>query len=182
MSQRDSSYQRIPLDKYETPKWATLALLPYGLNARQPRPKLIWEPACGSGKMARALSTDFKVTATDISGSTKKDFLKSELLSRDIGAIVTNPPYTHATEFIEHALTLMHPVDGMVAMLLRCDFDHAKTRRKLFEGRPFWRKIVLTKRIRWIENSVGSPSFNHAWFVWDWRYRSCAEILYHYED
>jgi len=44
-----------------------------------------------------------------------------------------------------------------VAMLLRTDFDHAKTRWHLFSDCPaFACKIVLTKRIRWIENSTGS--------------------------
>jgi hypothetical protein len=55
---------------------------------------------------------------------------------------------------------------GKVAMLLRTDFDHAKTRRHLFADCPaFARKIVLSKRIWWIKNSIGQPSFNHAWYI-----------------
>ena len=30
---------------------------------------------------------------------------------------------------------------------------------------------VLTKRIRWLEDSNGSPSFNHCWMIWDWQHR-----------
>jgi hypothetical protein len=57
-------------------------------------------------------------------------------------------------------------------MLLRVDFDSAKSRRHLFADCPaFAGKIVLTKRIRCIEGSTGSPSFNHAWFVWDRQHR-----------
>jgi hypothetical protein len=48
------------------------------------------------------------------------------------------------------------------SLLLRCDYDHAASRRYLFD-RPFSKKIVLTKRIQWIEGSTGSPSFDHAW-------------------
>ena len=177
MSQRDSGYKRITADKYFTPEWCTLALVPF----LEPMTK-IWEPAAGTGKMARALQTvGFLVIGTDINKGT--DFLDTQKLpSRGIGAIVTNPPYTHAVEFIEHALELMKPVNGLVAMLLRCDFDHAKTRRHLFgDCRVFDKKIVLTKRIRWIEGSTGSPSFNHAWFLWDYKHRGEPTIAYHYE-
>lgn len=64
MSQRASGYERKERDLYETPAWVTEALLPHlpeGLTE-------IWEPACGSGKMARALETipGAKVIATDI--------------------------------------------------------------------------------------------------------------------
>ena len=31
----------------------------------------------------------------------------------------------------------------------------------------FAKKAVLTKRIRWFEDSNGSPSFNHCWMIWD---------------
>ena len=64
-----------------------------------------------------------------------------------VQAIITNPPYALAQNFIEHALELMKP-DGIVAMLLRTDFDHAKTRQHLFGGcDQFAKKVVLTKRI-----------------------------------
>jgi hypothetical protein len=60
-------------------------------------------------------------------------------------AIITNPPYALAQEFIGHALEMMEP-DGIVSMLLRTDFDHAKTRAHLFSGCPaFAKKPVLTR-------------------------------------
>jgi hypothetical protein len=56
----------------------------------------------------------------------------------------------------------------IVAMLLRTDFDHAASRVHLFaDCRMFAKKVVLTKRIRWFEDSKGSPSFNHCWMIWD---------------
>ena len=59
------------------------------------------------------------------------------------------------------------PADGFVAMLLRTDFDHAKSRQHLFgECASFWKKVVLTKRIKWFDGSDGQPSFNHAWYIW----------------
>jgi hypothetical protein len=170
MSQRESGYQRKALDSYETPAWVTECLLPHIDGVRS-----VWEPAAGAGQMAQALSAaGLQVTATDI--STGHDFLLAT--ARPVDAIVSNPPYSLAQEFIEHALALTKP-SGMVAMLLRCDFDHAKTRQHLFGQCPqFAKKLVLTKRIRWIEGSNGSPSFNHAWQIWCWKHKGPPTLAY----
>jgi hypothetical protein len=96
---------------------------------------------------------------------------------RPIEAIVTNPPYVLAEEFIRHALNIMS--EGVIAMLLRTDFDHAKTRQYLFSGCPvFAKKVVLTKRIKWFEDSKGQPSFNHAWFIWDKAHKGAPTLAY----
>jgi len=175
MSQRDSGYARKERDLYETPEWATQALVPH-INNRLTPTEIVFEPACGSGKMVRALeAAGFRVTAADIDQG--YDFLSFNGTAPD--AIVTNPPYELATEFIDHALRITEERKGIVAMLLRTDFDHAKTRGRLFGDHPaFHRKIVLTKRIRWFEDSKGSPSFNHAWFIWDWRHQGAPTLAY----
>ena len=60
----------------------------------------------------------------------------------------------------------MKPARRLVAMLLRCDYDHAGTREHLFGGCPaFALKLVLTKRIVWFDGPKAAPSFNHAWFL-----------------
>jgi len=176
MSQRDSGYTRVAFDQYETPEWVTRALLPH-IPHMNPRCR-IWEPACGSGKMACVLGAKL---STDIQQGV--DFLLTPM-SDEIDAIITNPPYSIATEFIEHALALTEDEGGFVAMLLRTDFDHAKSRRHLFADHPaFAKKLVLTKRIQWFEDSKSSPSFNHAWFIWDWSGMSAYPVLaYHFED
>lgn len=172
MSQRDSGYARVAFDKYETPEWATAALLPH-----IPKDVIIWEPACGSGKMSRVLNADY---TSDIQTGT--DFLdQTHSSALGIDAIITNPPYKKATEFIERALDFMDDI-GFVAMLLRTDFDHAKSRRHLFaDHKAYKQKLVLTKRIQWFEDSKSSPSFNHAWFIWDWRNKKPPIITYHFE-
>lgn len=172
MSQRDSGYERKERDYYETPAWVTEALLPHlepGCS--------IWEPACGSGKMVRALAdAGHSVVATDIILGV--DFLNAIMTGWQ--AIVTNPPYELALEFIERALDLTKANDGMVAMLLRTDFDHAKTRQHLFgQSETFTRKLVLTRRIKWFENSTGQPSFNHAWFMWSWKHWGRPTLAYY---
>jgi hypothetical protein len=175
VSQRDSGYARKERDLYETPEWVTVVLL------RHLRPMQdIWEPACGTGKMVRALNTaGFNVYCTDIDRG--EDFLDRSTPTgwENFDAIITNPPYGLAVEFIWHAINLTEERGGLVAMLLRTDFDHAKTRADIFgECEQFAKKVVLTKRIRWFPDSKGSPSFNHAWFVWDWKHQGPPTLAY----
>jgi hypothetical protein len=168
MSQRNSEYERKERDLYETPAWVTEALLPHV------RPvETVWEPAAGSGKMV-GVHERFagQVIATDI--ETGQDFLEAR---NSADAIITNPPYALATEFIERALSLTAS-RGLVAMLLRTDFDHARTRQHLFQHPAFAKKLVLTKRIKWFEDSKGQPSFNHAWFMWDWQHQGWPILAY----
>lgn len=180
MSQRDSGYERKERDLYETPAWVTEALLPHIQHIDGD----IWEPAAGSGKMVRVLANHRMVWADDISEG--RDFLEAkEIPAIGIGAIITNPPYALACEFIWQAICLMRVqkpdgnyTGGLVAMLLRTDFDHAKSRLHLFERAQFSKKVVLTKRIKWFEDSKGQPSFNHAWFIWDWRHSGPPTIAY----
>lgn len=176
MSQRESGYERVDRDLYETPAWATKAVAPYlDFDAA------IWEPAAGGGKMADALKLyGAEVISSDISTGT--DFLRMNAIPEGVRSIVTNPPYALATEFIEHALRLMEPARGYVAMLLRTDFDHAKTRRHLFHDRPsFKRKVVLTKRIVWFDRPGAAPSFNHAWYLWDWQNSGPPALSYDFQ-
>jgi len=172
MSQRDSGYERRERDLYETPAWVTEALIPH-LPATD---CTVWEPAAGGGKMVSALrAAGIDVDGTDIADG--RDFLTQPAL-RPFRAIITNPPYELATEFIERAL-FMIPADGFAAMLLRTDFDHAKTRKHLFAGnRAFAKKLVLTKRIKWFEDSKGQPSFNHAWFIWSAQNQGAPVLAY----
>jgi hypothetical protein len=173
MSQRNSGYERIARDEYSTPAWVTEALLDGHLR----KVNHVWEPAAGSGKMVAALmSLDASIYASDI--ETGQNFLSADLPSH-IDAIITNPPYEYATEFIKTALMMMRERRGLVAMLLRTDFDHAKTRSDLFAEHPaFAKKVVLTKRIKWFEDSKGQPSFNHAWFIWDWKHAGPPTLAY----
>jgi hypothetical protein len=166
MSQRDSGYARKQRDFYETPAWVTAVLIPHLRPIRR-----VWDPAAGSGKMVCALgAAGLDVEGSDITDGV--DFLLERAVRSDADAIITNLPYAHAKEFIEHALRLTEHARGLLAMLLRTDYDHAKTRKHLFGSCPvFAKKLVLTKRIIWFEGPKAAPSFNHAWFIWDWRHR-----------
>jgi hypothetical protein len=178
MSQRNSDYARKERDFYTTPPWVTETLLPH----LPTHVNHIWEPACGDGRMSNVLSRKCDVFGSDIAFGS--DFLAATALPcQGLGGIVTNPPYEHATEFCEKALRMMEPVGGFVAMLLRTDFDHAQGRTHLFRDCPaFSKKVVLMKRIVWFVEDDGkpkaSPSFNHAWFLWDWRHDGPATLAY----
>jgi hypothetical protein len=171
MSQRDSGYERKALDQYETPPWVTQALIPH-------LPVIggtVWEPVCGGGKMVAALrQAGFDVIGTDIATGT--DFLRSSPRN-GVSAVITNPPYATAREFIEHALRFDSV--RITAVLLRTDFDHAATRAHLFAGCPaFAKKVVLTKRIRWFDGPRAAPSFNHCWMIWDWQHKGPPTLAY----
>lgn len=161
----ESGYARLDADFYPTPSWVTGVLGEnYALRGK------VWECAAGDGRMAQRLRLHgYDVRCTDIrimEGSDNDgDFLLCREMHAGTETVATNPPYTLAEAFVRHAINLTDGVNGMVAMLLRHDWDTAGSRRDLCE--LLTTKIVLTRRIRWIEGSTGSPRENHAWYVWD---------------
>lgn len=181
MSQRRSEYARRPRDEYNTPPWATQALLPH---LRAPIGG-VWEPACGTGQMAGVLlEAGYCVSTSDIH-ETGTDFLTltGPADGQPVNSVVTNPPYGLAEQFITHALNLMQPVGGQVAMLLRTDYDHAASRAYLFRDCPaFAKKVILMRRIVWFVEDNGkpkaSPSFNHAFYIWDWLNEGAPTLAY----
>jgi hypothetical protein len=183
MSQRKSDYERRPADLYETPEWVTNVL---GEHIDLSGAK-VWEPACGSGKMVRALEAlGASVFASDLldQGFAKMagqfDFVNDDVraLPDRFDHIVSNCPYgpngSLAVAFIERGLELL-PLGGFLALLLQADFDSAGGRRHLFRDcAQFVGRIVLNKRILWFEppppkpgeKKPAGPSQNHAWFLW----------------
>jgi hypothetical protein len=161
MVQRNSGYTRIEGDNYATPDWPVELLLEV---ERFPQP--VYEPAPGEGFMVRTLGA----CGMSVVSFVGEDFLTS---TRTAPAIITNPPFCLADEFVRHALKLTEPLLGKVAMLLPVTFDTAKGRTDIFADHPaFARKLILTRRIRWanIEQRSAGPSSNHCWLIWDWRH------------
>jgi hypothetical protein len=99
-------------------------------------------------------------------------------------AIVTNPPYIKpiCQRFVEHAHAIMQPRRGLVATLLKPDWNAAPTRAHLFaDNRHYARKVVLTRRITWFQTPgvKNHPSEHHAWFIWDFS-RTYAHATEHF--
>lgn len=174
MSQRSSGYTRQANEFYRTPSWVTEAVIPHLPWTGG----TVWEPACGDGAMVDVLCQHFsEVVATDADRGETERFHSFKSAGKAT-AIFGNPPYNQAEEFIIHALELMIPCRGMVAFLLRVDYDSAKTRHYLFANHPAWyKKVVLLKRIVWFAGEK-SPSFNHAWYIWNWRHQGPPTIAY----
>jgi predicted RNA methylase len=193
VSQKASGYERIEGDAYFTPHWVTEALLSvetFSVGAK------IIDPCAGAGHIMDAAAKagyetdgfDIRPAAVHVRGPL--DFLT---VVGDIDAIISNPPYGKggrlAVEFINKALSVTQKRRGKVAMLLRVDFDSARTRSHIFGDHPaFAAKYTLTKRIRWTnipqvdENCkpTPGPTDNHAWFVWDWSKRRDTPRAYGY--
>lgn len=77
-------------------------------------------------------------------------------------AIVMNPPYSHALEFVERALAIVKR-GGTVAALLRVGFLGSETRREFNRRHPS-DVYVLTRRPSF--TGKGSDATDYAWFVW----------------
>lgn len=188
MAQRKSGYERKERDLYETPAWVTQAIWDHIPVVNRP---YIWEPACGSGKMAHVLNARY---ASDLvtyynKGVTDTDFLLQETMPAACTAIITNPPFNREAEkFIRHGRKLLadnkaRGYAGFMAMLLPVDFDSGKTRRDMFADSPYFAgKLVLTSRIVWFEREDGTdnPSSNHAWFFWNTEQIGKPDLLYHF--
>jgi hypothetical protein len=163
-------------DFYETPAAAIYALL-----KAEKLPQNLWEPACGPGAIVRVLrEAGHNVLGTDLVdyGSPDQDhggwdFLLERELPKlangdAIEAIVTNPPFKLAGEFVEHALKLC----PRVIMLLRLTFYESKRRNSILDGGQLARVHVFTNRLpmmhraNWDGPKVSNPTA-FAWFVWD---------------
>ena len=85
--------------------------------------------------------------------------------------IVTNPPYSKAREFVEHALEILE--DGRkVAMFLKIQFLEGKARRALFDKYPPKVIYVSSSRLHCVMNGdfercAKSSAICYAWFVWE---------------
>ena len=158
-------------DLYESPPEAVESLL-----KAEDLPLTIWEPACGPGSIVRVLrAAGRQVYATDLVDYKSPDqdafgwdFLNERQLPIGVQAIVTNPPYKLAADFVRHGLWLC-PV---VIMLLRLTFLESDSRSDIIDGGKLARVHVFKKRIPgmhrdgWEGNKV-TNSVCFAWFVWD---------------
>jgi len=132
-------------DEYSTPSYALLPLLEY-----LPKEKVIWECTDTSGSISSFLKEKgYKVVSTD------DDFLLYNIPKGDI--IVTNPPYSLKTEFLQHSYKLGIPF----AFLLPITALEGYNRQELY--RKYGISLILfNKRIQFRSNRTG------AWFATAW--------------
>jgi hypothetical protein len=171
------TYDERGFDLYETPAVAVEALLRV-----EQIPHRIWEPAAGRGAIVRVLRDHgHAVIASDIHNYGNlhfvSDFLAQERLPAGCEAIVTNPPFRLAEEFVAHALELA----PLVIMLLRLAFLESERRCRILEGRGLARVHVFRKRLpmmhrdQWVGRKANS-GMAFAFFVWDRNHKGPTTI------
>lgn len=164
------------LDFFPTPPWGTRTFARHVLPLVWPWPDQleasVWDPCCGQGHMALALSEDFaRVEASDIHPygfGDVADFLHPDLaVPEDVDWIFMNPPFNLAEEFILKALKLAR---RGVAVLCRSVFAESQSRyERLFSIRPPQLEAIFTDRLpmhrgRWVVN--GSTATAYGWLCW----------------
>ena len=155
-------------DFYPTPACSTESLL-----SVETFPSDVWEPACGDGAISRVFqAAGHRVVITDLVdrgyGTPRRDFLMELQLAAP--AIVTNPPFKLADEFVLHAL---HLGAEKIAILARLAWLEGTARKgNLWMATPIARIWVFSKRqTLWrgddpdAKEKGGAIAF--AWFVWD---------------
>lgn len=163
------NWERKVADFYPTPIDATIALMGWW---KLPRGLRVLEPCCGEGHISRILERrGLEVTSRDLLftgyGQGGINYLTSPEASRttyEFDAVITNPPFSLAEQFIRRALR-----DApLVAMFLPNDYWHAKGRLRLFQSRPPKAVLALTWRPVFLPAERGkSPLANYSWTVWD---------------
>lgn len=177
-----SGYAREAHDYYPTPAWVTACLLRHvSLRGR------IWEPCCGDGSIASVLEAhQYAVAASDLQdrgfGTAGLDFFNCASFPPGCGAMVTNPPYgdggasrkaTNASSgmlrFVRHALDLMMPAHGQLALLVRFQWTAGQRAAALLQEGTLARVVVLTRRIQWFEmgERTTTGQHHHAWVIFD---------------
>lgn len=93
-------------------------------------------------------------------------------------SIITNPPYKRALvdKLVAQCLATLEDQIDVVALLMRTQWDHAKTRQHLFEP-PFAASIRLTFRPFWTHDRKATPIHSYQWLVWDrrWQGHACVK-------
>jgi hypothetical protein len=157
-------------DLYGTPAVAIEALLAVETTL----PRRIWEPAVGRGAIAEVFTAAaYDVVGTDlvdygIGYSGGIDFLMERKLPEGCEAIVTNPPFKIADQFVAHALELC----PRVVMLLRLAFLESSRRTPILENRGLARVHVFRRRLPFMHRdgwagSKASSAIGFGWYVYD---------------
>lgn len=153
----------------------------------------IWECACGNGNLYRILRdrgynciySDIKDRSTREHNLQFKDMLNVDFLqTRDwvypskynVAVILTNPPYSLATEFIEHALDIL-PDGGLYIAFMNIGYLAGQKRwQRVYRFGTLREVYVFSKRVEVWKNGeppkdkCGSIA-NYAWYVFQKGYK-----------
>lgn len=158
------------LDLYQTPGTVTRALM-----RAERLPYSIWEASCGRGAIVRVLrSAGHDVLATDLQdyNSPDQDYGNFDFLQQhtmpygDLDAILQNPPFGRATDFVRHALKLTR----FSYFFLRLQFLEGQRRQDVLDKvariHVFANRVPMMHRDGW-EGPKSTSTTAFAWFVFD---------------
>jgi hypothetical protein len=173
------------LDQFDTPP-ATLVPL-FVHEPLLTGIKVIDEPFCGQGNLVIPMrERGLVVHASDIEyrgcpDSTVLDFLEMTARPPNCDVLLSNPPFSKAMDFIEHALMLEFRV---VVLLLKVAFLATEERRERLHKTGHLRRVhTIAERIQGMHDfkhleaggKTASQSQDHAWFVIDRNYQGRSE-------
>lgn len=182
-----SDRDRADKDYYATPFYATEAIL----NALEKSGETlsgesILEPSAGEGHIVKVLKEHYpynEIVANDLVYRSSRlgidvnggiDFLSYNPY-RKFDAVIMNPPFKYAQQFVEKALELSN---RYVICFAKIQFLETIERKKLFENSPLKYVYVFSRRVpAWMNGNEtdenGKPwasTICFAWFVWDLDY------------
>ncbi len=141
-------------DYYGTPSWCVKKLIPL----------IDWskidsyhEPCIGMGNIYDLIPIEKKSWHEILLG---KDYLKDSDLPQ-VDLVLTNPPFKHATHFIERSISHAKTV----IMLCKLDLMGSEDRREFWNKYPPNNIIVMNQRPSFTENGR-SDGCVYAWYLW----------------
>ena len=152
MSRQVAGVRLNDTDFYPTPMWCL-----ENIDVDWSKFKTAHEPCRGDGRISDWLANKGLITSyTEITEGT--DFFK---WSNTVDLIITNPPFSLAQEFIDHATANA----TTVFMLLRLNFLGSIKRYEWWSNNKPKAIYVLSKRPSFTGN--GTDATDYGWFVWD---------------
>lgn len=165
-------------DFYETPPEAV-----YALMAAEEFVGDIWECACGTGRIVKALqhlgghkiiASDLYEYETDIKAEWGINFLDPDNLGMAKN-IITNPPFSELYEFALMAEQHMFITGGKVAFLARLAWLESIKRMDFFKEGHLKKVWVFSRRLpRMHRPGYSGKKFTSmvafAWFIWEASY------------
>lgn len=140
-------------DYYATPPWCY-----ENLNIDWSLFSSAHEPCRGDGRIHFFLEEECGLTCSWSEINEGKDFFE---FTNQVDLILTNPPFSVAREFIDHALS----ISNTCIMLLRLNFLGSIDRHNWWKQKPPSALHILSKRPSF--TGKGTDATEYAWFVWD---------------
>lgn len=172
-SKNNSSIARPADDFYQTPIEAIRPLL-----AAEKFSRWVWDPACGSGTICKALIAEgYRAIGSNLIdrgyGLIGYDFLKTTFLRAP--TIFCNPPFHLSNQFLAHALSLDPECVVMLLPTARLEgqerWQHIYRRTPPAHVYQFVNRVIFYAGDTPVEEQPGWSDTAFAWFVWrrGWR-------------